>query len=182
MVHLLVLLLTGEFQDVGKGTDVSEAPVQIQQFRVTLGYWLFYFLSVEPGILDSHQLHVPNHGSKEVNGRLHEKIALLVYPGPVQIEHDRGRTLVAIQYLRHAGWNEGVATVRILDVVEIDHVEFGNDQFSLGIPPPSSWVLPNGLLVGIICFKGKRWVFEVIDVGGVTLPNRLPNRRHQNGE
>ena len=65
----------------------------------------------------------PNDGCQQDNRRLHEEIALLLYPRAVKVEHDGIGTLVGIRYICHKGRIDGIAPMRLSRIIEIYHEE-----------------------------------------------------------
>lgn len=69
-------------------------------------------------------LEIPNNCSKKDDGRFHEKIALLLHPRLVEIEHNCVGTLVRVGNILHEVRVNGVAAVTAARIIEIDNVEF----------------------------------------------------------
>lgn len=69
-------------------------------------------------------LEIPDNCRKEDDRRFHEKIALLLHPRLIEIEHNRVGTLVCVGNILHEIRMYGVTAVATARIVEIDNVEF----------------------------------------------------------
>ena len=68
-------------------------------------------------------LEEPDDGRQQDDGRLDEEVSLLLYPCPVQVEHDGVGGLVGIGDVRHEGGIDRVTAMRLARVVEVDDEE-----------------------------------------------------------
>ena len=116
---------------------------------------------------------VPDDCRKQDNRRLHEEITLFLYPGLVQIEHNRVGGFVGIRDVCHEFRIDGITPVRAVRIIKIYHVKFGLylvfvkvlQQFIVG---------DNGEVIEfiIINIDGKSFgnlLFDVIVYDGITL-------------
>lgn len=67
---------------------------------------------------------IPYNSRQKNNRGFHEEIALFLYPGLVQIEHNRVGRFVGIRDVRHEFRVDGIAPVRTSRIIEIDDIKF----------------------------------------------------------
>ena len=56
-------------------------------------------------------LEEPDDGRQQDDGRLDEEVSLLLYPCPVQVEHDGVGGLISIGDVRHEGGVDGITAM-----------------------------------------------------------------------
>ena len=66
---------------------------------------------------------IPYDGGKQYDRTFYEEVALFLYPGPIQIQHDHIRRFVGVGDVRHECRVDRVATVAVPRIVEVDYVE-----------------------------------------------------------
>ena len=76
--------------------------------------------TVLPVLVD---FEIPYDGGKQYDRTFYEEVALFLYPGPIQIQHDHIRRFVGVGDVRHECRVDRVATVAVPRIVEVDYVE-----------------------------------------------------------
>ena len=69
----------------------------------------------------------PDNSGKQNSRTLYKKIPLLCRPTPVKVKHDRIRTFVSVGYISHKFRIQRVTSVAAAGIVEVNHVELGNN-------------------------------------------------------
>ncbi|MNX94910.1 hypothetical protein D3C86_1271580 [compost metagenome] len=67
---------------------------------------------------------VPNDCSQKYNRAFDEKIALLLYPAAIEVQHYRICCFVSIRDIRHEIEIKRIATVALSGVIKVDDIEF----------------------------------------------------------
>src|SRR5690606_10843112 len=67
---------------------------------------------------------IPNYCCQQDNRTFHEKIPLLLYPRPIEVQHYGIGGFVGIANVCHKVGVERIATVALVWVVKVYHVEF----------------------------------------------------------
>ena len=104
----------------------------------------------------------PYNGSQKNNRRLHKEVSLLLYPRTVEVEHNRICTLVGIRYIRHKGWIDGIAPMRLFRIIEVDDIKLR--LYLIGIQVMKQVIIGN---------LGKVGKLVIIDIHGKAFPNLL---------
>ena len=107
-------------------------------------------------------LEEPDDGRQQDDGRLNEEVSLLLYPCPVQVEHDGVGGLVGIGDVRHEGGVDGITAMRLARVVEVDDEELG--FYLIGIE------VCQEMVVGDL---REVWELVIVDVHGESLLDLL---------
>ena len=118
--------------------------------------------TIPPVVVDAQE---PDHGREKDNGAFHKKIALLLHPASVQVEHDGIGALVGVRNIGHEVRVNGVTAVRAARVVEIYDVE--SRDFLV------TFLVIQQVVVGDFRKIGK---LVVIDVLGIALFDLLFNK------
>ena len=107
-------------------------------------------------------LEEPDDGRQQDDGRLDEEVSLLLYPCPVQVEHDGVGGLVGIGDVRHEGGIDGITAMRLARVVEVDDEELR--LYLIGIE------VCQEMVVGDL---REVWELVIVDVHGESLLDLL---------
>ena len=67
---------------------------------------------------------IPDDCSEEYNRRLHKKVALLLHPTSIEVEHDSVRRFVCVRYIGHERRMDWIASMAPLRIIEVDYIEF----------------------------------------------------------
>ena len=124
----------------------------------------------------------PNDGSKQDDRRLHKEVSLFLYPRAVEVKHNRVGTLIGIRYIRHKGWIDGIAAVRLSWVVEVNHKELR--LYLVGIKVVKQMVIGNLGKVGeliVVNIHRKTLLYLLLDVvvhNGVGLTRTRSAQHH----
>lgn len=70
-----------------------------------------------------HLTEIPDDGGKEIDGRLHKKVALLFDPLPVQPHQDSASGFGCVSDVEHVFLVQRVAPVGAAEIIKIDHIE-----------------------------------------------------------
>ena len=107
-------------------------------------------------------LEEPDDGRQQDDGRLDEEVSLLLYPCPVQVEHDGVGGLIGIGDVRHEGGIDGITAMRLARVVEVDDKELGLHLIGIEVCQE--------MVVGDL---REVWELVIVDVHGESLLDLL---------
>ena len=77
---------------------------------------------------------IPDNCRQQDDRRVDEKIALLLNPRLVQVEHDGIGRFVGVRYVGHGLGSYGVAAVRFTGIIEVDDAEHGPNLVGIQMP------------------------------------------------
>ena len=83
-------------------------------------------------------------------------------PRAVKVEHNGVGTLISIGYVRHKGWIDGIAAMRLSRIIEVDDIKLRFHLISIQM-----------LKQMIVSNLGKVGKLVIIDIHGKAFPNLL---------